>query len=213
MQEIFDEKKISINKRKQTDFILLNEVEKIIEERRGDVEFIYNIRPKSVFTINSLTLPSAKYDCIIAPMLLHKVNDINLFLQKIKESMNGEGIFYGNFFGLNNLKGLGEFFAKEDIAYCKQPLQRILPLIDIKTIGTMLQKNGFKNVVVESVMLNFEFENLQQALKFLKENGESNCFALRNNNFLAGNILKKILAKYTENVTLEFDICFFACLT
>jgi len=226
MQEIFDENKIKINYEKQTDYTLYEEICKIIIDDVKDIIFIHNLQPKLGFNLNPQnnffeenfkefeisTTQKGKFDYICAPLLLHKVNNLDLFLNNIKSKLNQNGIFCGNFFGLNNLQELGALLATEDISLCGQPLQRLLPLIDIKTVGMILQKNGFKNIAVSSISLSFEFENLKQALKFLKDNGESNCFKLREESLLAGTLLKKILAKYQKNITLKFDVCFFSCL-
>ena len=226
MQEIFDERKIIINAKRQTDYTLYEEICKIIIDDVKDVTFIHNLHPKLGVNLNPQNnffeenfkafeiskTKEGKFDYICAPLLLHKVNNLDLFLNNIKARLNSNGIFCGNFFGLGNLQELGTLLAEEDISACGQPLQRLLPLIDIKTVGMILQKNGFKNIAVSSIPLSFEFESLKQALHFLKENGESNCFKLREGSLLSGSLLKKILEKYQKNITLGFDVCFFSCL-
>lgn len=226
MQEIFDTEKIKINKLKQSDYTLYDEICKIILDDLEDVIFIHNLTPKRGLNLNPqnnfftenckhfevTNIKEGRFDYICAPLLLHKMNNLDLFFTDIKQNVNPNGIFCGTFFGLENLRELGEELAKEDIKLIGQPLQRLLPVIDIKTIGMMLQKNGFKNIAVSSSTLTFEFNNLKQALQFIKNNGESNCFKMKNQSLLAGNVLKKILAKQSESVIINFDICFFSCL-
>jgi hypothetical protein len=216
MQEIFDTKFILNAKNKQQDFVLQMQVEALLQEALLDAKFFYGIDPENEVHLsyqNLMNLDEIKsVDAIFAPLILHKANNIEGVLTSLKKSLNNTGILLGNFFGLGNLHDLGVLFANEDAKRCGMPIQRMLPLMDIKTVGSILQKTGFKNIVVASEEVEFEFANLKDALKFLQKSAETNCLNVRDKTFLSGNVLKKYIEKYQNPFTLKFDICFFSCL-
>lgn len=209
MQEIFDSKFIASKKSKQTDFRLYEAVYNTLLEAVEDAKFFYGINPKKIALLNE---GDEGADCILAPLSLHKQNDITNALKQIKAKLNKNGLFAGNFFGLNNLQELGELLAKEDVKHIGQPLHRMLPLMDIKTVGGLLQGAGFSQIVASNEVIEFEFTSLKEALHFLQSSGESNSLKLRDKTLLGGNVLKKYIASFQNPFTLKFDVCFFSCL-
>jgi hypothetical protein len=236
MQEIFDLKAIIMQEEKRKDFRLYNAISEILAEDLEESFLIYRKKLQKALNLNGKDgfLPdllkkqgietrevnifeadfqeiSDKFDLILAPLFLHKTNNIKGVLKDIKNLLLNGGMFVGTFFGLSNLQDLGILLSNEDISVCGQPLQRMLPLMDIKTIGNMLSEAGFQSPVVYSFPVSFEFENLKKALYFLKDSGEGNVLKMREKSFLSGNVLKKYLEKYKNSIILEFEICFFSC--
>lgn len=214
MQEIFDTAKIL--KQTRVDFSLYEKVNEVLQECVEDAKFIYSFGPTSFLTLDflqNLAMIEGRFDVISAPLFLHKMNNIEDYFKQVKGLLNENGFFIGTFFGLNNLRELGEVLAEEDIKICGQPLQRMLPLMDIKTIGMLLSKNGFKKVVVQSLELEFGEKTLPSALKFLRDIGEGNVLKIRDKTFFSGNVLKKYLEKYEKNIKVTFDVCFFSCFS
>jgi hypothetical protein len=217
MQEIFDSQFILKQEVKIRDFALKMQIEALLLEAFSDAKFFYRIEPKEEVHLSFQDLGNLEEACkgadaIFAPLVLHKTNNIDDVLSRLKNCLNKNGILLGNFFGLGNLQELGELFAKEDFKRCGMPIPRMLPLMEIKTVGAILQKAGFKNIVVASEEIEFEFANLKEALIFLKHSGESNCLKMRDKTLLSGNILKKYLDTYKNSIKLKFDVCFFSCL-
>jgi hypothetical protein len=209
MNEVFDEKFILRAGQRQADFRLYNAIYSKLLEMVEEAKFFYNI--SAVQTV-LLQQDFTKADCIMAPLTLHKTNNIEGVLKNIKGKLNRKGLFVGNFFGLENLRELGELLASEDAKIIGQPLVRMLPLLEIKTIGGLLQKAGFKNVMVFNEEICFDFANLKEALQFLQKSGEANCLMLRERSLLNGNVLKKYIESFKNPITLKFDVCFFSCL-
>ena len=141
------------------------------------------------------------------------MNNIEDYFKQVQELLKENGFFIGTFFGLNNLRELGEVLAEEDIKICGQPLQRMLPLMDIKTIGMLLSKAGFKKVVVQSLEFEFGEKTLPSAFQLLRAMGEGNVLKMRDKSFFSGNVLKKYLEKYEKNIKVTFDVCFFSCFS
>lgn len=240
MQEIFDVNKIIKNEARQTRFDLFEKVCNAVFEELEDAFYIHNKIPKTVLDMNpkngyftsvlkekfaEITIHTIKnpfnqslpkeqqFDFISSIFNLHKTSNLKISLLEIKSILNQGGIFTGSFFGTENLFELGALLAKHDFEIKNMVFNRMLPLIDIKTFGTMLLAAGFKNPVVWNVKFDYNFNNLMEAILFLKEIGETNCLKMRESSFLSANILKKILAKYKQKVTLTFDVCIFLCLT
>lgn len=226
MQLIFDEKKIAKQHLSQTSFILYKAICKIFQEDLKDILFIYQLKPATFIDLNpidgtmkrilegiSINEAENNADIICSFMNLHKMNNIGEYLKKIKNKLNKKGIFVGNFFGISNLSSLGKLLAENDMKCKNFPFQRMLPLIDIKIFGSMLQKAGFSCPVIHSISFEQEFQNLKEALSFLKKEGETNCLKNRDHTLISSLPLKKLLEIFDKHVKLEFDICFFSCLS
>ena len=185
MQEIFDKKAILKNEKGQVNFDLFHEISTNLVADLPDTFFIFKQNPKTALNLNKkdgflteilnkmdilttevnffetiLAEITEKFPLVLAPLCLHKAENIKEVLIQIKSLLTENGIFVGNFFGLSSLEELGILLASEDISICGQPLQRILPLMEIKTIGMLLSGAGFKNVVVQNVPISFNFANL-----------------------------------------------------
>lgn len=230
MQAIFDENKILRCESERTNFVLFESICEHFLDIIEDIFFIYNINPTEILDLKpqnhylaQILNPKGikvftdiekfeKWNFIASILNLHKTNNIIKSLTKIKDILNVNGLFIGTFFGLNNLQKLGELLAQEDIKIIGRTLPRMLPLTDIKTVGTMLTSAGFKNTVIQSVQFVYSFQTLKEALIFLKQMGETNCFKARDDTLLGGNVLKKILANHGALITLEFEVYLFSCL-
>lgn len=236
MQEIFEKSAILINEAKQTDFKLFHQVSDVIIETLEETLLIYgkvltkalNLNKKDgyfsqkliakgisakdlEFFNTDLKEEKEKFPLILAPLCLHKVSNINETMIEIRELLNEKGIFIGTFFGLGNLEELGKLLASEDIKICGQAMQRLLPLIDIKTIGSILTKAGFKNIVIETIPISFEFESLKSALQFLKNSGEGNVLKVREKSFISGSVLKKYVDNFAKITNIQFELSVFVC--
>jgi hypothetical protein len=213
MQQIFDESFILKLSKRQTNFELFNHVKNTLFSNLQDAKFFYNINPKNIFILNLDNFNELKdSDAVIAPMFFHKKNNIDNALKNIQSKLSERGILLGNIFGSFNLQILGSLLAGHDIKHFGKPLLRMLPAINIKTIGQLLQKHGFSKIVVSSEFVDFDFSNLKEALKFLQKSGETNCLVARDKTLLSGNVLKKYIENYQNPVRLSFEVCFFSCL-
>jgi SAM-dependent methyltransferase len=224
MQEIFHSNTVFLLEKRQTDFTLYEEICDLIFEDIETIRPIYQLPPLKTFLdlnpkngyfkslFSEITEDEKNPDIISCILKLHKTNKINEVLKEIKALLKSGGMFVGTFFGVENLLEVRELIGKLDIKLSGRAFPRFLPVIDIKTIGMMLQSVGFKNVVVSSLKLEYKFNNLHEGLKFLKKNGETNCLTMRDFTFYSGNILRKNLENYSKEVILSFDVCFFSCL-
>lgn len=134
------------------------------------------------------------FDLIISNLNLHFVNDIPQNLIEIKKLLKPGGLFIASFFGEQNLKELREVFYQTEQKFYNGITPRIAPNIDIKTMGMILQKAGFADVVVEKYNFEVEYSDIKKLLQDLKNMGEANVLEARSQKF----ITKKILFDLTE---------------
>ena len=121
------------------------------------------------------------FDLISFSLGLHKINDVQSFLQQINYIMKNDGIFIGNFIGGESLKGLRfEIFKAEERA-CVPHHPHISPFIHFDQVVTLLQNAGFAEVVVDYENIDLEFASSLELMQVIKQSGESSALLGRTN--------------------------------
>jgi len=122
-------------------------------------------------------LPFAEnsFDLIISVGSLHWVNDLAGTLAQIQKILKPDGLFLAIFFGGQTLKELRTSFEKAELQFSGGISPRISPFIDVQTGGSLLQRAGFSLPVVDSEILNVEYDHPLKLMKELRGMGEGNC--------------------------------------
>jgi hypothetical protein len=153
---------------------------------------------------------SQKIDLIVAPMLLHSINNPVEELKNIASHLNKNGVFIGTFFGGKTLQELREsFIAIESQNRFFYP--HVVPMVDIKDAGKIMQLAGFSDIIVHSDIINIKYKNCQNLMRSLKYMGENNPLAKQNKGFYSKNILQKVLEyhdKKFNSTTFDVVYCF-----
>ena len=122
-------------------------------------------------------LTSKYFDLISFPLGLHKINDVQNFLQQTSYLLRDDGIFIGNFIGGESLKSLRYklFEAEEKARLPHYP--HIAPFIHFDHVVMLLQNAGFAEIIVDYENIDLEFQSPIKLMYALKEAGESNVLA------------------------------------
>lgn len=130
-----------------------------------------------------------KFDAIFVPLVLHKVNHIEVLLKQINNLLEQKGVLFSTMFGSGNLFQLAESMF---LAYQKNGnkfINHFLPVVDIKDYGNLLQKIGFKNVITSTETFKKQYQSIHEAFEDIKNSGERNCLESRLNQPISRKIL------------------------
>ena len=164
-------------------------------------------KPLTIDDYDEEFIPSnlPNYDCIVSNLSLHFINNIEKTLTDYKTHLNNGGKFIATFLGGNTLNELRKTLMETDIRVFGGAAQRIIPMIDVKDAGKLLQKAGFKDPLSFSETVTVEYPSLLSLLRELKQMGQGNFLVNRDNRYLSRDYI--CLAEETHGkITATFDI-------
>lgn len=121
-------------------------------------------------------LPFAEnsFDLVISIGNLHTTNDLLGTIIQIRKVLKPEGLFLGTLYGGQTLKELRLSFEKAELDTRGGISPRVMPFIDIKDAGMLLQRAGFAMPVADCELLNIEYSHPLKLMHDLRGMGESN---------------------------------------
>lgn len=164
-------------------------------------------KQSTIYEYDEESIPSdlPNYDCIVSNLSLHFINDIEKTLKDYKAHLNDRGKFIATFIGGNSLHELRKTLMDTDIEIFGGAAQRVIPMIDVKDAGRLLQKTGFKDPISFSEVVIAEYPSLLALLRELKKMGQGNFLANREGRYLSRDYLKLAEKKYGK-ISVTFDI-------
>lgn len=127
----------------------------------------------------ALPLKTAHFGLIVSSMALHAVNDLPGTLIQINRALRPDGLFLACIPGGSTLKELRTVLqvAEEEITGGISP--RIFPFADIKDLGALLQRAGFKLPVTDSDTVIVRYTNMLGLMHDLRKMGATNILHTR----------------------------------
>lgn len=160
-----------------------------------------------------LCFKKQSFDLIVSNLNLHIINDIPNFLLQIKNCLKPNGIFIASFFGGQSLKELREVFYQIETENYGAISPRIIPFIDVKDAGILMQKAGFTDTVSEIEKIEISYINPLSLLRDLKNMGEGNILYKRSRKFFSKKLLflleilyQKLYSDSESRVNASFEI-------
>jgi NADH dehydrogenase [ubiquinone] 1 alpha subcomplex assembly factor 5 len=155
-----------------------------------------------------------KFDLIISVFSLHNVNNINKVFNKIYNLLNKNGLFICAIPTIGNFANLEEALIKTELELYNGYSPRFQPLLDITTIGNILQTNNFQEIIVDKEKLSIMYKDYMKIFKDLKYAGETNILTKQNKQILKKDFFKKIknhlensLDKETNHYEIKVEYC------
>ena len=147
-------------------------------------EVIAFLKLKQTTQINKITrdteiLPKNIHNqnAIIALLSCHTINDLIGYFIQIKNALQADGVFIASFTGENSVTILKNAFANAELDLHNTYENRFHPVIDIRTLGGLLQRAGFTIPVADSEDYKIHYKNLTTIIADIRGIGESNCLA------------------------------------
>lgn len=146
-------------------------------------------------------LPSDEnYDLLTSHLALQAQEDVVGQLIQTRLKLRPDGLFLGTILGGESLKELRLAFlaAESELGLPHRP--HILPFMEVKTAGSLLQRAGFTLPVVESEIITLNYVNLSRFFADLRAHGATNCMVSRSRQFMS----KKLWVKMCEIYAAQF---------
>lgn len=132
--------------------------------------------PDSVTVVDDerLSLRPAQHDLLIHAFGLHWADDPIGQMVQSRLALVPDGLFIGVMFAGDTLNELRTALAETEIKLSKGLSPRIVPMADLRELGSLLQRAGFALPVADSRKITVRYPNLNALMHDLRGMGESN---------------------------------------
>ncbi len=179
----------------------------------------YNFKDKNNVLSNIDSIPFKKnyFDLCFSLFSLHTVNNLPEVLIRVKEVLKPNGFFVAAFPGANSLKLLKKIFIEEELRHYNKITPRFIPLIELKTLGSLISKIGFRFPVTDRDTFTIKTKNTYDLMTNIRDFGESNSLAGRKKEFTSSKLLNSVFRSYeklsiknNKYLETEIEVCYLA---
>jgi NADH dehydrogenase [ubiquinone] 1 alpha subcomplex assembly factor 5 len=146
--------------------------------------------------IEALPFAPASFDLILIGGLLHWVDDLPGVLAQLRALLVPDGLLLAAFPGDDSLSGLRHSLMAAEAAVTGGAGQRIMPMVDVRSAGQLLQRAGFAMPVADVEHVQLSHADPLALLRDLHDCGEAN--ALRQRTPLRRDVLAAALADHGQ---------------
>lgn len=107
-------------------------------------------------------------DVILSGMTLHKINDIPGLLAAARRALRPDGLFLAAFPGGDSLHELRDALLTTESELYGAAALRVLPMVDVRSAGQLLQRAGFTLPVVDREVLTLRYASLFHLVRDLR---------------------------------------------
>ena len=118
-----------------------------------------------------LPFTDGAFDLVVSAGVLDQVNDLPGALTLIRRALRPDGLFLGAFLGGSSLSTLRRCLRQ---AEADRPVQRLHPLVDLRSAGDLLMRAGFALPVADVETLTVRYAGLGRLLDDLRGMGAGN---------------------------------------
>ncbi|RGP77306.1 putative methyltransferase [Fusarium longipes] len=169
--------------------------------RDADHEFNQKLKITREVVTDSETIPydPASFDLVMSSLSLHWINDLPGILTQINNVLKPDAPFIGAMLGGDTLFELRTSLQLAESERRGGMSPRVSPLADVKDIGGLLQKAGFKMLTVDIDDIIVDYPDMFALMQDLQAMGEGNAIigremgAIQRDVLLAGDAIYKEL--------------------
>lgn len=145
-----------------------------------------------------LPLAPSSLDLVVSSLALQFVNDLPGTLAQIKRALKPDGLFLAAMIGGETLTELRQSFAaaESDIEGGVSP--RVVPMVDLRDAGALLQRAGFALPVTDVDRITVRYDNAFALMNDLRKMGATNILNERSKKFLRRATLLRMVEIYAE---------------
>ncbi|MCQ0988986.1 methyltransferase domain-containing protein [Jiella marina] len=121
-----------------------------------------------------LPLAPGSADLVVSTMSLQFVNDVPGVLAQIRRTLKPDGLFLAAFLGGDTLHELRAALIQAEAESTGGASPRVLPFIDVREAGALLQRAGFALPVTDLDRLTVRYDNLFALARDLRQMGAAN---------------------------------------
>ncbi len=169
-----------------------------------ETDFGYNFNSnhtKIIADEENIPFAEGQFDLIVSILNLHTVNDLPGCLIQLKNALKPNGVLIASMFGERNLPELRETLLKTELEHLGGVSPRIMPSVEIKQLGALLQRTGYAIPVIDKERIEVHYHTPLELLHDLRNMGESNIMIDRNKKYIG----KKFWRKFKDNYSKDFS--------
>ncbi len=145
-----------------------------------------------------LPLANESINLAISPLTLQFANDLPGALIQLKRCLKPDGLFIGAFLGGDTLVELRDALLSAEVDIRGGATPRIHSRVDIRDLGTLLQRAGFALPVVDSDRMTATYRSTRHLMHDLRALGLTNILAQGANSSLNRHILGRLEEIYHD---------------
>jgi len=127
----------------------------------------------------ALPLEANSLDLIVSALALQFVNDLPGVLAQIRRALQPDGYFLAATIGGDTLTELRQSFAEAEVALDGGLSPRVIPMLDLRDAGALLQRAGFALPVTDVDRVTVRYDNMFGLMRDLRRMGATNMLADR----------------------------------
>lgn len=169
--------------------------------------------PALVADEEALPIADQSLDLVVSLLSLQWANDLPGALVQIRRALKPDGLFLGALVGGESLTELRQAFYEAEAEVAGGVSPRVLPFVEVRTLGALLQSSGFALPVIDLDRVFVTHSSPFALLKDLRAMGATNIIRLRSKMPLTRELLLRTMEIYAERfpagdgrVAATFDI-------
>lgn len=171
--------------------------------RLVDVEEVEALRRQcsgeaSAGDLEELPFPPESLDLVVSGLSLHLVNDLPGTLVQIRRALRPDGLLLAALLGGNTLSELAEAWLVAEAEVLGGASPRVAPAIDMRDLGSLLQRAGFALPVVDAERVTVAYASPLALMRELKAMGMSNMLSARRRALTRRDVLARACQIYEE---------------
>jgi SAM-dependent methyltransferase len=175
----------------------------------GQVDRIYSADPCAAFYAidaglrvaadeEALPFASASFDLVVSALALHWVNDLPGTLLQIRRVLKPDGLFIAAMAGGETLTELRQSLAAAEAEIEGGLSPRVAPFVEVRAMGSLLQRAGFALPVTDVDRLTVRYANLAGLFRDLRAMSATNALAERHTKPLRRKTIARTAEIYAE---------------
>ncbi len=165
------------------------------------------------FDMKVLGGETSQFDCVTSAFFLHWVDDLVGLLTQIKLVLQPDGFFVANLLGGRSLEQLRAVLIEAETELTGGVYPRVIPMADIRDLGSVMQRAGFALPVVDAEMITVTYPDMFRLMADLRGMGEQNILLGRAKNipsktlfFRAAEIYHQRFSNADNQIEASFEL-------
>ncbi|WP_350335421.1 methyltransferase domain-containing protein [Coralliovum pocilloporae] len=135
---------------------------------------------------------------IVSPIALQWANDLPGILIQARRALKPDGLLIGSMLGGETLYELRDVLTTAELELRDGAALRVIPSLDIQTMGGLLQRTGFSLPVIDQDAITVRYSTFIDLIRDIRAMGGTSAFADKRTPALNRSILHRAEALYQE---------------
>jgi len=154
--------------------------------------------PRVAADEEALPFANETFDLAVSALSLQWVNDLPGTLAQIRRALKPDGLFLAALIGGETLGELRESLAVAESEIAGGASPRVSPFIDVRTLGSLLQRAGFALPVTDVERMTVRYPTVRALMRDLRQMAAANALAERSRKPLKRAVLARAEEIYAE---------------